>query len=260
MSDPEFQKNLETFNSRGFVHIKGLLDKDQVRLYSDALAVALEKQDSQWSQNEYYRDQGMVHNPMIHDDLFMDYLATPAMLDYLEAALDPHCILYAFTTSSMPPSGSNFSNRIHVDSPRVISNYPTNLGFFTALTDFTEENGATYYLPQSHERIEPPTEKEFFANAERPMLKAGDAVMFNARIWHMGGQNNTDHYRHALTINVCRSYMRQRFDYPRMLGEEMLDKLDERLLRFLGYRVRIPVDLDEYYVAPEKRLYYPGQE
>lgn len=255
----ELQENLKEFEENGFVHIRSVLSDHEVANYSNALTLALEKQESQWSRNKYYNDQGMVHNPMIYDDSFLEFLGNPTMLDYVENALDPNCILYAFTTSSMPPSGTNFSNRIHVDCPRIIKDYPTNLGFLVSLTDFTDDNGATYYLPKSHEKLEPPSEQEFFANAFRPLLKAGDAVMFNARIWHSGGENRTNEYRHALTLNVCRPYMKQRFDYPRMLGDRLLENFDERLLRFLGYRTRVPVTLEEYYVPPEQRLYHPGQ-
>lgn len=254
-----FYDNMKTFKNEGFVHIENVISLTEVAIYKDALQNAIAAQDEKWDGNDYYIDKGMVHNPMIYDACFVDYLKNDTMQGYLEAALDEHCILYAFTTSSMPPNSTNFSNRIHVDCPRIIGDYLCNVGFLVALNDFTKENGASFYLPKSGQRLDVPTESEFFANAKQPLLKAGDGVMFNARTWHCGGQNTTDAYRHALTINVCRSFMRQRFDYPRMLGVDLLDTLDERTLKFLGYRVRTPVDLAEYYVPPAQRLYYPGQ-
>mgnify|MGYP001617722254 CR=1 FL=1 len=39
------------------------------------------------------------------------------------------------------------------------------VGVLLALDDFTDENGATYYLPGSHKSLEVPTEEEFFAKA-----------------------------------------------------------------------------------------------
>ncbi len=255
----DFEQNMETFKSDGFVLIKNVVAQSDLEPYRRALLKAIEAQDSRWGDNEYYVDKGMVHNPMVNDPLFLDFLGNDIVHAYLEAALDKHCILYAFTTSSMPPLQSNFSNRVHVDCPRVIDNYITNVGFLVALNDFTPENGATYFLPKSAQRLDVPTEEEFFANAKRPLPKAGDAIMFNARTWHCGGQNKTENYRHALTMNVCRSYMKQRFDYPRMLGNSLLETRDERTLKFLGYRTRTPVNLEEYYVPPAQRLYLPGQ-
>jgi ectoine hydroxylase-related dioxygenase (phytanoyl-CoA dioxygenase family) len=159
----------------------------------------------------------------------------------------------------MPPGGANYSHRIHVDSPRFIPNYPTNMGVMLALDDYSLENGATYFLPGSHLSDRVPSEQEFFAGAERPLPRAGDAVVFNARTWHMGGQNRTDRARHAVTMNVCRSYMRQRFDYPRLVPEEIVATLGPVGRRFLGFHVRMPTSLHEYFVPPEQRLYLANQ-
>lgn len=82
---------------------------------------------------------------------------------------------------------------------------------------------------------------------------------FNARTWHMGGVNQTDRPRHAVTMNVCRSYMRQRFDYPRLVSPEIANQLGEVSRRFLGFNVRMPTSLEEYYLPEESRLYKANQ-
>ena len=148
---------------------------------------------------------------------------------------------------------------MHVDSPRVIPGYMTNLGIIVALDDFTEANGATYFLPKSFERTDVPTEQEFFAGARRVFPKRGDIVVFNARSWHLGGQNTTSEDRHAVTLNACRSYMRQRFDYPRLIDDELAAGLSPTLRRILGFNVRIPASLDEYYLPEDQRLYKANQ-
>lgn len=255
----EIETIIREFNENGVVLVKNVLDDKTVAECRLALDRAMSEQNRMWGGGANYIDHGMVHNPMIYDDVFYKFLGNKRMLDCLEAALDEFCTLYAFTTSSMLPQGSNYSCRVHVDCPRVIPGYPTNVGFLLALNDFSAENGASYFLPNSHERTDTPSKEEFFANAIRLFPKAGDAILFNARTWHSGGQNKTDHTRHALTINVCRSYMKQRFDYPRMLGTDKLKEFDERLLRFLGYRARTPVNLEDYYCDPGERLYWPNQ-
>lgn len=254
-----FERALEQYRNKGFAMVPDVVDRATAERMRTALMKAISVQDETWGTHPNYIDAGMVHNPMIYDAIFLELFANEQLNRIVEQALDPHAILYAFTSSSMPPQGGNYSVRIHVDSPRVIENYPTNLGVVIALDDFTLDNGATHYLPGSFERREAPNEDEFFSNAERPLPKIGDAVFFNARTWHTGGRNTTSAYRHAITMNFCRAYMRQRFDYPRMLGTEMLDNLDERSLVRLGYRVRTPVNLEQYYVPTEKRLTFPGQ-
>ena len=80
-----------------------------------------------------------------------------------------------------------------------------------------------------------------------------------SRGYKTGGFNATDRDRHALTFNVCRSWMKQRFDYPRLMPREMIDSMDEVGRRFIGWDVRVPTSLEEYYVPPDQRLYKAGQ-
>jgi ectoine hydroxylase-related dioxygenase (phytanoyl-CoA dioxygenase family) len=203
-------------------------------------------------------DNNMVHNPMLEDPIFFRMLENSAVVSSINALLGETGILYAFTTSSMPAGGTNYSHRVHVDCPRVVPGYITNIGIIAALDDFTEENGATYFLPTSFERLDQPSLEEFMKGAERVFPKAGDIVVFNARTWHLGGQNHSTEDRHALTINCCRSYMRQRFDYPYMC-EELGIQLSPLLRRIIGYNVRVPRSLQEYYVPDHLRLYLPNQ-
>ena len=162
-------------------------------------------------------------------------------------------VLLLKSSKKLPPYKEH--SRIHVDSPRIIPGYITNLGVTIALDDFTEDNGATYFLPKSHTMAEPPSEEYFYANAKRFIAKAGSVWFFNARIWHAGGDNKTSEWRHGLTLNMCRPYMKQRIDIPRAMAHMDLSKLSEKALQKLGFLAQTPANYDEYYVAPEKRKY-----
>ena len=143
VKSPE-ETNIE-LSEIGFIKIPNVLLPEDIDSYRHALVKANRQQDDRWKGHQNYIDGGMVHNPMIYDPIFLDFLANPIINDFLEQHFDPYCILYAFTTSSMPPGGTNFSNRIHVDCPRHIPNYPTNMGILVAIDEFTLENGAPYY-------------------------------------------------------------------------------------------------------------------
>jgi len=212
-----------------------------------------------WGANPSYRDHWMVHNLMERDPCFMSALDNDRIHAVLDRVLSPWCILYAYTSSSLPPHGHNYSRRVHVDAQAEVEGYVTNIGVMIALDDFTEENGATRFLRGSHLSLKVPTEAEFLADAAAVYPRAGDAVIFNARTFHLGGINRTDRPRHAVTFNVCRHWMKQRFDFPRMLSDSQLQSASPRLRRFLGFSSRVPVGLGEYYVAPELRLFVGGQ-
>lgn len=242
----------------GFTVIADVVSEREVRAWRRSLDQLVQRQHDLVTDRTRVDDH-MVHNPMLLDPVFYDALEHPGIVSVLDELLSPTSIVYAFTSSSMPAGGTNYSNRIHVDCPRVIPGYISNIGVIVALDDFTDENGATYFLPRSFERIDPPSRDEFMSKAHRVYPKAGDIVAFNARTWHLGGANTTDRARHALTLNACHSYMRQRFDYPRMIDRERASRLSSTLRRVLGFNVRVPSSLDEYYLPEADRLYLPGQ-
>jgi ectoine hydroxylase-related dioxygenase (phytanoyl-CoA dioxygenase family) len=79
-------------------------------------------------------------------------------------------------------------------------------------------------------------------------------------MWHAAGVNNTDSFRHALTINVCRPYMKQRMDWVRFIPNSIANQLNQQAKRIIGYDTRIPTNLDEFFQPEENRFYKGGQE
>lgn len=248
----------QSIRDDGFAVIGRVVDPATVADMRAALARVVEEDIRRWSDNPWYKDHWMVHNLMMHDDLFLEFLENPVMHAYLDRLLSPSCTLYAYTSSSLPAGGSNFSRRIHVDAQAESVDYVTNVGVLVALDDFTDDNGATYFLPRSHLSLDVPSKERFFRDARRVYPKAGEAVVFNARTFHFGGENTTSSPRHAITLNACRHWMKQRFDYPRMLGAERLDRLGPVGRRFAGMDSRVPTSIEEYYVAPADRLFKAG--
>ena len=70
-----------------------------------------------------------------------------------------------------------------------------------------------------------------------------------------GCQNLTNQWRHALTINVVRPWMKQRIDIPRAMSGMDLTHLSEKSKQKLGFYAQVPANYDEYYVPFEERKY-----
>lgn len=204
-------------------------------------------------------DKGMVHNCMVRGSNMAAILDNPVMNAYMNRAFSDTCLVYAYQSSSLPPSQNNYGSRVHVDCPRFIPGYTTNMGAMFPLDDFTLENGATYYLPGSHKWAEIPDEDYFYQHAHRACCNSGDMILLNARLIHAAGFNATSTTRHALTINFCRTYMRQRFDLPRLIPQHIIDQFGENGRRLIGMNVRMPTSLDEFYLPADQRLYKPNQ-
>ena len=246
-----FESRIE---SEGLCIIEDVLDPDFVGLVKRELVSALD-QENEYHGRQDHEGFGMVLLCSLYGGSFLELFTHERLMAPFEWVLGEGCIVYAYTSSSMPPGSSNFANRIHNDCPRVIPGYITNMGATIALDHFTEENGATWYLPGSQTRLEAPSEDEFFSNAVRLLAPAGSACFFNARIWHYGGQNETDDWRHGLTINMARPWMKQRIDIPRAMAHMDTAALPDTVMQKLGFHAQVPADYDEFFAPPELRKF-----
>jgi ectoine hydroxylase-related dioxygenase (phytanoyl-CoA dioxygenase family) len=248
----------DLIHKNGAIVLRAVIDSDTVKELKQALTRALDEDDARHGRE--YKFRGMVHALMSRGPAFLDLLGNAAIRRICKSVLGHGCIVHAYNSSSMPPGASNYSRTIHVDSPRLIPDYITNMGVTIALDPFNAETGGMEIMPLSFASSEAPDEMTFQHAAEQPLLAPGDAILFNARCWHRGGVNRSPHWRHAVSMNVCRSYMRQQFDFPRMLDQLAINGLDEDRRQFLGYYVRQPSSMAEFLLPAEQRLYRPGQE
>ena len=250
----DLQTFAQSIRDDGYCIVENVLTPEFTLQTKKELGIAIEK-EMEYHGTSDYSDYGMVLLCSLYGGNFIKLFDNTRLTDRIEAVLGEGSIVYAYTSSSMPPGKTNYSRRIHVDSPRIIPGYVTNLGVTIALDDFTEQNGATFFLPKSHTMEEPPTEEYFYKHAKRFIAKAGSVWFFNARIWHAGGDNKTSQWRHGLTLNMCRPFMKQRIDIPRAMANMDLSSVSEKALQKLGFLAQTPANYDEYYVAPEKRKY-----
>jgi len=253
-----FNNQLEEFNKNGLVVLPKAIDSDTFNDLRNELEIAI-KENKKQRPNVF--DAGMIHNCMFRGQKMSDLLDCQIMNQFLALLLSNTFIVYAYQSSSLlgGADGVNYGSRVHVDSPRFIKDYLTNVGVIFALNDFTLENGATHYIKGSHKKEELTKQIDFYKNATRATCKAGDMIVFHGRLHHAAGKNTTQQPRHALTINFCRSFMRQRFDYPRMLTKCKDISFSENTKQRLGWNVRVPTSLDEFYLPEEERLYKPNQ-
>ena len=251
MSPIDFKEQLI---EHGYCIVENVLSQEFIERAKIELELAIQKEAS-YHNSTNYNDFGMVLLCSIYGGAFNELFDNNKLTECFESVLGNGCTVYAYTSSSMPPNKTNFSNRIHVDCPRIIPDYITNMGATILLDDFTEENGATYFLPNSFHLEDKPTDEYFYANAKRVIAKAGTVFFFNARTWHAGGNNNTDKWRHALTINMVRPWMKQRIDIPRAMEAMDISNLSEKVKQKLGFLAQVPANYDEYYATPDKRKY-----
>ena len=102
-----------------------------------------------------------------------------------------------------------------------------------ALSDFTEENGATVVVPQSQAW---PTEREAMDHELRQATMARGSVMFyTGSVLHGGGRNRSRGDRIGLNINYCLAWLRQEENQYLSCPPAIARELEPDLQDLLGY-------------------------
>ena len=251
MNQNDFEKE---FKEKGFVIVDNVLSGDYIARATEELELALQK-EVEFVGTMDYKFYGYVLSNAKYGGSFLEVFDNNNIINPINWIMGENSIIYSFTSSSMPPHKGNDASHIHVDCPIFLKDYVLRMGVLLPLVDFTENNGASYYLAGSHKKEEMPSENSFFKNAQRLTMKAGQGCFFNTRVWHAGGLNKTDKWRHALTMNICRPWMKQYIDTPRLLKDADLSNVSERALQKLGFYSQPPTSYEEYYDKNRKRLF-----
>jgi ectoine hydroxylase-related dioxygenase (phytanoyl-CoA dioxygenase family) len=113
------------------------------------------------------------------------------------------------------------------------ADYDVQCNTIWAMTDFTEENGATRLVPGSHrfeDRLELTADQT--VPAEMP---AGSILFYTGKIYHGGGPNRSTGTRYGLNITYAVSWVRQEENQYLAVPADIARTLPEPLLRVMGY-------------------------
>lgn len=102
-----------------------------------------------------------------------------------------------------------------------------------ALSDFTEENGATRVIPGSHlhaDRLEYRHEDSIPAE-----MGKGSVLLYTGSLYHGAGANLTQDVRNGLIVHYSLGWLRQEENQYLCTPKAVLDELPEPLLRLMGY-------------------------
>ena len=118
--------------------------------------------------------------------------------------------------------------------PEVIIN------FMIALTDYTDENGATRVIPGSN-RWADYEDRGQPEDTVPAVMDAGDVFFFSGKTAHGGGANVTkDQYRRGVAFAFQPGYLVPEEAYPFLIDMELAKSLSPRAQALLGFRSQYP--------------------
>jgi ectoine hydroxylase-related dioxygenase (phytanoyl-CoA dioxygenase family) len=114
--------------------------------------------------------------------------------------------------------------------------YDVQFNVIWAMTNFTEENGATHVVPGSHKLAAGP---EVYTHDDtiRAAMSKGSAVFYTGKVIHGGGANRTGEIRHGINITYAVGWVCQEENQYLTTPLELARTLPVDLLKVMGYQL-----------------------
>lgn len=111
--------------------------------------------------------------------------------------------------------------------------YEPQISTLWAMTDYTEEMGATRVVPNSH-RL--PSDVKFEQEDTVPAeMKRGSVIIYSGKLYHGGGFNRSERVRMAMNIDYAVAWTRQEENQYLSCPPEIARTLPVDLLKLMGY-------------------------
>ena len=178
-----------------------------------------------------------IYNLLAHGPLYERIPLHPNILPIVERVLDPGLLVSTLSSISIGPDET--AQPIHSDDiliPLPKPHVPILVNTMWAITDFTEENGATRLVPGSHREDHSPNPLEQYETIAAEMSK-GSVLVWVGSLWHGGGANRTATRRVGIAMNYCAGFIRQQENQQLGIPIETVKRFPRRLQEMVGYSI-----------------------
>ena len=236
----DINPHLARFKVDGFTILENLIPDDLVERVKTQFAPYL--QGAHLGRNDF---EGL-HSERIYALLakapaMAELIEHPAILAILDQLLPKNYLLSAALAINVHPGET--PQPWHIDDGAGGLPWPKPRPMFGvstiwALEDFTHENGATEVIPgsQNWPASREPAEHE----VHKVAMPAGSVVVFDGRLLHRGGANNSSATRLAVTPQYCAPGLRQIENMVLAVPPNVAGTYSARIQNMLGYNIIEP--------------------
>lgn len=236
MNRKSVEAHLADIDDRGFTVIENAIEPDLLVALNAALLRLERELGIEPARNGFEGHHTVrIYNLLAHGKVFERIPVHPNLLPVVEGVLDEGCLVSSLSSISIDPDET--AQPIHaddqvipVDKPHV----PLVCNSMWALTDFTEENGATRVIPGSHRRNASPNYGQQYDSIAAEMPK-GSILVWHGSLWHGGGANRSGARRVGIAMNYCAGFIRQQENQQLGLPLDLVRTFEPRLQELCGF-------------------------
>ena len=237
-ANTDIEKIYEIVERDGCVVLDGVLDRATLDQINSEMAPFIEAAPLGKDDFDGYhtkRTGGVIARSPKGRELIMN----PTVLDITAKALAHATNFQLHITQVISVEPGSVTQIIHRDQWAFDlfpfpSGFDTTMATMWALSDFTEENGATRVIPGSHKMED---KLEFTLEDTEPAeMKAGSVLLYTGSLYHGAGANTTDSIRSGFIAHYTLGWLRQEENQYLTVPADVLQTLPEDLLRLMGYQ------------------------
>ncbi|SIO38132.1 Phytanoyl-CoA dioxygenase (PhyH) [Bradyrhizobium erythrophlei] len=252
-SENDVEYACESIRHLGYAVIDGGYEPGRLNAMSEAFERAQQRHTSEHGGREALKaidEHNTIRLPLVYERLFLELAANNKILEICRRLIPGYVVLNQQNGVINPPHAERYNQGAwHRDLPyqHFVSSRPLAINALFCLDPFTNENGATKVLPASHRQEAFPSDHFIEAAATTIAAPAGSFIVLDCMMYHSGGVNTTDRPRRAVNHVYSIPLLRQQIDLPSMLGDQFVT--DDALRKLLGYNVRTPRSVAEYFAS-----------
>ena len=178
-----------------------------------------------------------IYNLLVHGPLYERIPVHPNVLPLVERVLDPGLLISSLSSIAIGPDEA--AQLIHSDDqliPLPKPHPPIICNTMWAITDFTEENGATRLCPGTHLADHSPDIGQPYDSIAAVMTK-GSVLVWVGSLWHGGGANRTKERRVGIAMNYCAGFIRQQENQQLGIPLTVQQQFPRRLQELCGFSI-----------------------
>jgi ectoine hydroxylase-related dioxygenase (phytanoyl-CoA dioxygenase family) len=222
----------------GYVIVSGLMTADDLRAARADLARVLEATPTGRNAFEGLATQ-RVYALFAKTRTFDRAATDPLLLEVLDHILGHYQLSAPVGIRIGPGEQAQPLHRDDAIYPLPQPHPPVVVNTMWPLDEFTEDNGATRFVPGSH-RWEPGRQPCARDQVMTATMTPGSVMFYLGSLWHGGGANRTGRPRLGVILEYAAAWLRPQENHCLAVPRGVVRQLPERLQELLGYNIYPP--------------------